>query len=101
MMSGIDWIAVGLGILAGTAAGAAYFAGLAWGVQLALRSARPAAVLVPSAALRIALLLAAGWWTAFLGTSALVGFALAFLALRLVLVATVRPKSVKGGEQWN
>ena len=101
MMAGIDWIAVALGMLAGTAAGAAYFAGLAWGMRLALRSARPAAVLVPSAALRIALLLAAGWWTALLGTEALVGFALAFVALRFFLVAVIRPKAIEGDEQWN
>ena len=101
MMANIDWIAFALGMMAGTVAGALYFAGLAWGVRLALRRARAVNVLLPSAAIRIALLLGAGWWIAHLGAAALVGFALAFLAMRLLLVAAIRPKPEIGGPEWN
>ncbi|HEY9039164.1 MAG TPA: ATP synthase subunit I [Roseovarius sp.] len=101
MIGAIDWIAFALGMLAGTVAGALYFAGLAWGVRLALRRGRTVAVLLPSAAIRIALLLAAGWATAQLGAAALAGFALVFLAMRFFLVAMVRPKDVSGGAECN
>ncbi len=101
MILDIDWTAFALGMLIGSTVGAAYFAGLAWGVRLALRGARPMAVLLPSAAIRIALLLAAGWGAAQLGVAALIGFALAFLALRFFLVAAVRPKDIAGDAEWN
>lgn len=96
-----DWIAFTLGMLAGSAAGAAYFAGLAWGVHLALGRARAAAVLLPSAAVRMVLLLIAGWWTAQLGLAALTGFALAFLIMRIALVAKIRPVATDGGGKWS
>ncbi|WP_165802940.1 N-ATPase subunit AtpR [Pelagivirga sediminicola] len=100
-MLAIDWTAFALGTLAGSAAGAFYFAGLAWGVRLALGHARPMAVLLPSAALRIALLLIAGWWTAQLGAVALAACALAFLGLRVVFVAAARRTPAKGGASWS
>ncbi len=101
MIGTIDWTAFALGLLAGTVAGAIYFAGLAWGVRRALSGGRSVAILLPSAAIRIALLLGAGWWTASLGAPALVGFALAFLVLRALVVAAARPKPVDGGASWN
>jgi hypothetical protein len=101
MIWAIDWTAFGAGMLAGTAAGVLYFAGLAWGVRLALRRRCTVSVLLPSAVIRIALLLAAGWATAQLGAAALVGFALSFLALRFFVVAAVQPKDVSGGAECN
>lgn len=87
----LDYALFGLGLLAGVLAGALYFAGLAWGMRLALRAARPVAVLLPSAALRIALLLGAGFWISGLGALALAGFALAFLVVRLVVTRVALP----------
>jgi hypothetical protein len=92
MSIGIDWTGLALGLLAGSAAAGLFFAGLALGLRLSRRRARPLAVLLPSAALRIALLLAAGWWVASaLGAAAAAGFALAFLIWRTLLVAAMRP----------
>jgi F1F0 ATPase subunit 2 len=85
MLPALDYGMIALGLGAGALAGALYFAGLAFGLRLALRRARPVAVLLPSAAVRIALLLAAGAWIAGLGLAALAGFALGFLAVRLVV----------------
>ena len=101
MMIEIDWATFAFGALAGLAAGALFFAGLAFGMRLALRRARPMSVLLPSAALRIALLLGAGWWVAGQGGAALAGFALAFVALRFVLLATIRPLSPERAGQCN
>lgn len=95
----IDWTLLAIGLGAGAVAAALFFAGLGLGMRLALRTAHPLAVLLPSAALRIALLLAAGWWVATLGAVALLGYALAFFVVRLVLVAVLRP--AQEGEAWN
>lgn len=94
----LDWSLFAIGLLAGSAAAVLYFAGLAWGMRLALRRARPVAVLLPSAALRIAALLAAGWWIAGQGAFALAGFALAFVAARVVLLIALRP--AEGRATW-
>src|SRR5690606_35227233 len=103
IMPDLDYMLFGFGLLSGAVAAALFFAGLAWGMRLALRSARPVAVLLPSSALRIALLLGAGWWVAAQGVLALVGFALAFLTVRLVVTRAVLPakgatdlRSIKG-----
>lgn len=93
MIVDIDWIAFSLGLLFGSAAATFFFAGLAWSVRVALRTARPMAVLLPSAVIRIAVLLAAGWWVAMHGVVALAGFALAFTVLRFVLLVVMRPDS--------
>lgn len=91
-MIALDWMALGQGALLGALAAAVFFAGLAWGMRIALRQPRPAPVLLLSAALRIAALLAVGWWVAGQGAVALAGFALAFLVLRFaVLVFARRP----------
>jgi hypothetical protein len=99
-MIAFDWMALGLGAGLGLVAGAMFFAGLAWGVRVALRQARPGPVLLASAALRIAALLALGGWIAAQGASALAGFALAFLAVRVAIVALVRPAAPGGGAPW-
>ncbi|WP_323035780.1 ATP synthase subunit I [Pararhodobacter sp.] len=89
-MSTLDWTWLGLGALAGAVASVLFFAGLAWGMRLALRTARPTPVLLLSAAIRIALLLGAGWLIAAQGPWALAGFALAFLAARFAILAIFR-----------
>ncbi len=86
-----DYTLFGFGLLVGTVATALYLAGLAWGMRLALRTARPVAVLLPSAAIRIALLIGAGFWILQAGAVALVGFALAFLVVRFVVTSAMRP----------
>lgn len=93
----IDWHAVITGVGAGGAVSILYFLGLALSVRLALRRPRPVAVLLPSAALRIALLLAAGWWVTDGGTlgGAFVGYALAFFLVRSVATRMARPPGAK------
>ena len=91
MLQDFDYSLFGFGLVTGAAATALFLAGLAWGMRLALRSGRPVAVLLPSAALRIALLIGAGWWVAAQGLAAGAGFAVAFLAVRLVVTSAVSP----------
>ena len=96
-MIAFDWGAFGLGAGAGLFAGALFFAGLALGIRLAVRAARPAAVLLLSAALRIAAVLGLGWLVATQSGTALGGFALAFVMVRFVALALARrplPKEV-------
>lgn len=101
-MNGIDWTAFALGTLAGVVAGALYFAGLAFGLRLALRGSRPMVVLALSALLRIAALLMVGWLTARVGgIVAVAGFALAFLATRLVAVALAKPAAPRRDKPCN
>lgn len=96
MMPEIDWIMFVLGLLGGVVAAALFFGGLALGVRLALRRARPMAVLLPSAAIRIALLLVVGWWVAGQGGAAFAGFVIAFLVARFVLLSRMRSTTIKG-----
>lgn len=93
----IDWHAVITGFGAGIAVSILYFLGLALSVRLALRRSRPAAVLLPSAALRIGLLLSAGWWVTDGGTlgGAFVGYALAFFLVRFIATLMARLPRVK------
>jgi F1F0 ATPase subunit 2 len=87
-----DWTMFALGLLGGAAASALFFGGLALGMRVALRAARPAGVLLLSAALRIALLLAVVWWVTGQGMAPLGGFALGFLAARFAILASQRPR---------
>ena len=82
-MIAIDLGVFGIGVGTGIAAGTLFFAGLALGMRLALRSRHPALVLVSSAALRMLALLAVGWFVAAQGAVAVVGFAAAFLVARI------------------
>lgn len=85
-----DLTGVAIGVATGALAGAAYFAGLGLGIRLAQRGRRGVTVLIASAGLRIALLLAAGSAVARLGAGPLLGFALAFLLVRFVAVTWAR-----------
>ncbi len=99
MIATLDWTTFALGLLTGSAAAGLFFAGLALGMRLALGHAHPVAILLPSAGLRIALLLLAGWWIAGQGAAAAIGFALAFLICRTILLAVMRP--LPGTAPWN
>lgn len=88
---GFNWMGLLVGSLAGCVFAVVFFGGLAWGMKIALRRANPAAVLLPSAALRIAAVLAGGWAVAaWLGIAGALGFAVAFIVLRTVLLAWLR-----------
>ncbi|ABV92186.1 ATP synthase F0F1, subunit [Dinoroseobacter shibae DFL 12 = DSM 16493] len=101
-MIGLDWTLTGLGAFLGVLAGAAFFAGLAWGMRIALRRARPAPVLLLSAGLRIAALLAVGYWVAGEGgTSMLLGFAGGFLVARVCILMLARRPVPEEAARWN
>lgn len=100
-MNAIDWTLLGSGAVAGGVASALFFAGLAWGMRLALRARRPTAVLLLSAAIRIALLLGAGALVAAQGATALAGFAVAFLVMRFAILAIVRRPATDEAPRWN
>lgn len=93
----LDWGLIGLGASLGALAGAAFFAGLAWGMRIALRRANPTPVLLVSAALRIASLLAVGHWVAGQGTMMLAGFVLGFFWARLCILFIARRPVSTGG----
>lgn len=95
-MSGIDWTAFAMGALAGITTGALFFAGLALGLRLAMRRARPMVILAVSSLLRISTLLTVGWLVAKTGgTAALIGFGLAFFAARFSAIALAQPAATK------
>jgi F1F0 ATPase subunit 2 len=101
-MIAIDWMAVGLGMLAGSLAGALFFLGLALSIWVAMRTPRPATFLMLSGLLRICALLGVCWLIANLGGGLmLAGFALAFVIVRMLAVTiahAIKPKQVP---QWN
>lgn len=87
----MDWSAVAVGLLIGLVTSGMFFAGLEFGMRLALRTERPVNILVLSAALRIIVLLGVVWGVVvFLGPFALGGFAVAFLAVRGAAMALAR-----------
>ena len=99
-----DWSAVLLGLAIGVAVSSLFFAGLAWGMSRALRSRQPEALLLLSAAVRIAMLLGVGFWLASSSATAwpMAGYALAFLLVRVVAVLWARnrettPLAEQGG----
>jgi hypothetical protein len=90
-MNGVDWTALLIGAGAGIGMSAVYFAGLAIGMQRALRTDRPMRLLALSGAVRIAALLAAGWFVAAqLGPWALAGYAIAFSVVRFIATSIAR-----------
>lgn len=95
-MTNVNWTGLLIGLLAGGVFGALFFAGLAWGMKFALRHTNPIVILLPSAVLRIAMVIAGGWAVAvWFGTVAALSFAVAFILFRTVLLAwfKVRPKT--------
>ena len=87
----VDWGAVAFGITIGTGMSAVFFAGLGFGMRLALRTARPVNILVLSAFVRIAALLGAVWGIAqFAGPFALIGFTITFFVTRTIVMTIAR-----------
>ncbi len=96
-MIDIDGFALMIGLIAGAAVSALFFAGLAYGMRLAFGTNRPAAILLVSAGLRIVLLLAAGWFVANTGAWALGGFVVSFLLVRFAAISFARIEPTKEG----
>jgi hypothetical protein len=99
MVMMIDWQGVLWGFGAGLVVSFVYFAGLAASVRFALGASRPVAVLLPSAAVRIALLLSVGWLVTAGATEvwAFVGYGAAFFVVRYLatlLARTPHPEKV-------
>lgn len=88
----VDWSALLLGFFVGLPASILFFAGLAWGMRLALRSDRPGGLLLLSALCRIGMLLGIGFWLAAASSNAwpLAGYALAFFLVRIVIILRAR-----------
>jgi len=90
-MNSFDWTAVALGLAIGTAMSVMFFAGLGLGMQIALRSARPVALLLVSAIVRMAVLLGVGFLVVGqAGPWSLLGYASAFLIIRFITTTVVR-----------
>ncbi|MFP7671847.1 ATP synthase subunit AtpR [Marivita sp. S0852] len=100
-MNGIDWSAVLTGMGLGTVTSALFFAGLAFGLRIALRGTNPTPILLLSAALRIAALLLVGLWVIGQGLPMFGGFALAFLSVRVGIVMMARRGISEPGASWN
>lgn len=99
-MMAFDWAIFAWGAVVGTVASGAFFAGLAFGMRLALRAARPLPVLLISAALRIAALLGVGFWVAGHGPWALAGFAATFVVMRFGILTLMRPPAAAKAATW-
>ena len=97
-MINIDGYALSLGMIAGASASTLFFVGLAYGMRIAFGTDRPAIVLLLSAGMRIAMLLATGLFVAKTGAWALGGFAVSFLLVRFIAItfARIRPTKEDG-----
>ena len=100
-MIALNWALIGLGAGLGALAGALFFAGLAWGMRIALRQTHPTFVLLTSAALRISALLVVGIWVAGQGGMMLAGFVLAFVLMRLCILVIARRSIDTQSASWN
>lgn len=88
----VDWPDLLTGFGVGLPVSIMYFAGLAVSVRLALGSSRPTALLLPSAVMRIALLLSVGWLVTGGATLvwAFAGYGLAFFLVRFLATRLAR-----------
>lgn len=92
-----DWPMLASGFLLGLLVSGVFFAGLDWGIKLALKSSQPNARLLLSFVLRLALLLGVGFLLASMTSNlwSILGYAMAFfvvrfIALRRAVVSGVR-----------
>ncbi len=95
----VDWSDALMGFGVGVVVSVVYFAGLAVSVRWALGSCRPSAMLLPSALVRIGLLLAVGWLVTDGATLAwaFAGYGVAFFLVRFLatlLARQPRPEDV-------
>jgi hypothetical protein len=86
----MDWISLAMGAGLGITAGGLFFGALALNVRAACRARQPGALLLAGAAVRITLLLLAGWGAAQIGALSGVGFAAGFLAARSTALVLAR-----------
>ncbi len=92
-----NWGEFVLGLGIGAVVSAVFFAGLAIGMRVALRATATTAILLLSAGLRIALLLAVGWFVAqSVGGWGVFGYAVSFLVVRYVAITFAHPRNVPG-----
>lgn len=93
----VDWGAVLAGFGIGTVVSVLFFVGLVLGVRLALRLSRPTAILLPSSAVRIVVLLWAGWLVTGGGTDgwAFGGYTAAFFLVRFIATSIARVPRVE------
>ncbi|SHF43971.1 F1/F0 ATPase, subunit 2 [Litoreibacter ascidiaceicola] len=99
-MMSFDWSSLILGLAIGAATSAVFFAGLGLGMRMALRSVKPVAVLVLSAAIRIAALLGVGWIVVEQGGPwSLLGYAAAFVIVRFISLTVASVSTPSGGAQ--
>lgn len=90
-MMPFDWTQILIGLIVGAGVSALYFAGLAYGMRIALRRESPILILSISAAVRMAMLLGAGWLvTSQGGTCAFAGYAAAFFIVRFIATTVAR-----------
>lgn len=87
-MTDMPWLALALGAGIGLVVSGLFFAGLAWTLRRALRSAHPAPLLIGSFLLRAALLIGVAVWLLQLGDAlwAQAGYWLAFFVARTLAV---------------
>lgn len=95
-MIAIDSAALVLGLCVGALLSGLFFASLAFSVRVALRSSRPAAVLLLSSVCRISVLLTAGYYLVVTrgSTWCLVGFVVAFFVVRLLATSWAHTTTV-------
>ena len=94
-MMAVDMAELVLGFSVGALLSGCFFVGLAYGVRLALRSSRPATVLLISFVCRVSVLLASGYYLVIARGNAwsLAGFVMAFFLVRLVVILWSRTTS--------
>lgn len=96
----VDWVALAIGMAAGTLMSGLFFAGLAFGMKHALRSDGVIKTLAVSAALRIGLFIGAGWLVLTQGGPwGFAGYGLAFFVCRSIATAVVRLPVIKRGAE--
>lgn len=101
-MTYVDWNALVLGLVIGIALSTAYFAGLGYGMRLALRAGQPAKILLFSSALRMSALLTVGWVVVSqAGPWAFWGYGVSFFVARMFAMRLARTRPTVGEQPWN